>query len=56
MALAAQACGLAVDTGRLAKGYAADVLVVADDLSQDVTLLSTPLAVLVRGTRVELAK
>jgi imidazolonepropionase-like amidohydrolase len=52
--LAAQACGLAQETGRLAAGYAADLLVVAGDLSTDVTLLSSPRDVLVRGTRVEL--
>lgn len=52
--LAAQACGLAGETGRLAAGYAADLVVVAGDLSQDVSLLSTPVEVLVRGARVEL--
>ena len=50
--LAAQACGLAAENGRLAAGYDADLLVVAGDLSRDVTLLSSPLDVLVRGTRV----
>jgi imidazolonepropionase-like amidohydrolase len=49
--LAAEACGLASETGRLAAGYAADVLVVDGDLSQDVSLLSSPRDVLVRGTR-----
>jgi imidazolonepropionase-like amidohydrolase len=52
--LAARACGLAEETGRLAAGCAADVLVVAGDLSQDVSLLGQPLQVLVRGTAVEL--
>ncbi len=52
--LAAQACGLAAETGRLQAGYAADVIVVAGDLSQDVSLLSSPCEVLVRGTRLEL--
>jgi imidazolonepropionase-like amidohydrolase len=52
--LAAEACRLAAETGRLAAGYAADVLVVDGDLSQDVSLLSSPREVLIRGTRVEL--
>ena len=52
--LAAEACGLAAVTGRLAPGYAADVLVVAGDLASDVTLLSAPVDVFVRGERVEL--
>jgi imidazolonepropionase-like amidohydrolase len=52
--LAAQACGLAGETGRLAPGYAADVLVVDGDLSKDVTLLSGPRDVFVRGTRIQL--
>jgi imidazolonepropionase-like amidohydrolase len=52
--LAAEACGLAAETGRLAPGYAADVLVVAGDLSRDVSLLSRPCDVLIRGTRVQL--
>jgi imidazolonepropionase-like amidohydrolase len=50
--LAAQACGLSAETGRLAPGYAADLLVVDGDLAQDVTLLNRPLDVLVRGTHV----
>jgi imidazolonepropionase-like amidohydrolase len=54
--LAARACGLAAETGRLATGYAADLLVVAGDLSQDVSLLSSPVEVLVRGTQVELGQ
>ena len=53
--LAAEACGLAGETGRLAEGYAADVLVVDGDLSWDVSLLSSPREVLIRGTRVDLA-
>jgi imidazolonepropionase-like amidohydrolase len=52
--LAAEACGLAAETGRLAAGYAADVLLVAGDLSHDVSLLSNPCDVLIRGTRVAL--
>jgi imidazolonepropionase-like amidohydrolase len=52
--LAAQACGVAAETGRLAPGYAADLLVVAGDLAQDVTLLNRPLDVLVGGTHVQL--
>jgi imidazolonepropionase-like amidohydrolase len=47
--LAARACGLGDQVGRLAEGYAADVLVVDGDVSCDPTLLSTPRAVLVRG-------
>ncbi len=51
--LAAAACGLASETGRLAAGYAADVLVVDGDVSQDVSRLSRPREVLVRGTRLQ---
>jgi len=51
--LAAEACGLADETGRLAAGYAADMLVVAGDLSQDVSVLGSPLEVLARGACVE---
>ena len=49
--VAADACGLAGETGRLAEGYAADLLVVDGDLAQDLSLLSAPRDVLVRGTR-----
>lgn len=52
--LAADACGLAGETGRLAQGYSADVLVVDGDLSSDITALSSPRDVLIRGTRVAL--
>ena len=45
----ARACGLAAETGRLAPGYAADVLVVDGDLSHDVACLSRPVAVLIGG-------
>ena len=51
--LAAEACGIADETGRLAAGYAADMLVVAGDLSQDVSVLSNTREVLARGARVE---
>jgi imidazolonepropionase-like amidohydrolase len=51
--LAAEACGLAAVTGRLAAGHAADLLVVDGDLSQDVSLLSRPLEVLIRGIRLQ---
>jgi imidazolonepropionase-like amidohydrolase len=51
---AAEACGLAGETGRLAEGYSADVLVVDGDLSSDITALSRPREVLIRGTRVAL--
>jgi imidazolonepropionase-like amidohydrolase len=47
--VAAQACGLARDTGRLAAGCAADLLVVAGDLSQESSLLGSPRQVLVEG-------
>ena len=52
--VAAEACALAGETGRLAEGYAADVLVVDGDLAQDLSLLSAPREVLVRGTAVDL--
>ena len=51
--LTAEACGLGGRTGRLAPGHAADVLVVDGDLSEDVTALSRPVEVLVRGRAVE---
>ncbi len=53
--VAAQACGLAAEVGRLAPGHAADVLVVDGDLSQDLTTLSAPRAVLVNGVPAQLA-
>ena len=52
---AAQACGLAGQTGRLAEGYAADLLLVDGDLARDLSSLGTPRAVLVRGTALDLA-
>jgi imidazolonepropionase-like amidohydrolase len=52
--LAAKACGLEAETGRLAQGYAADVLVVDGDLAQDLSPLGTPREVVVRGTPVDL--
>jgi imidazolonepropionase-like amidohydrolase len=52
--VAAEACGLAGETGRLAEGYAADLLVLDGDLAQDPALLSAPQEVLVRGTPVDL--
>jgi imidazolonepropionase-like amidohydrolase len=51
---AAAACGLTGVTGRLAAGHAADILVIDGDLSQDISLLSRPRAVLVRGTPIDL--
>jgi imidazolonepropionase-like amidohydrolase len=51
---AADACGLTGETGRLAAGYSADVLVVDSDLSSDITALRNPREVLIRGTRVAL--
>jgi imidazolonepropionase-like amidohydrolase len=53
--LAAKACGLADETGRLAEGYAADVLVVDGDVSRDSAVLRAPRLVLVRGTPVPAA-
>lgn len=52
--VAAEACALAGETGRLAGGFAADVLVVDGDLVQDPSLLSAPREVLIRGTAVNL--
>lgn len=52
--VAAEACALAGETGRLAEGYAADVLVVDGDLAEDLSGLSAPREVLVRGTAVDL--
>ena len=49
---AAEQCGLGGVTGRLRASYAADLLVVDGDLERDVTLLSQPVAVWVRGLRV----
>lgn len=46
---AARACRLEDETGRLAAGYAADVLVVAGDLASDMGTLGHPEAVMVRG-------
>lgn len=50
--VAAWACGLDGETGRLAAGHAADVLVVDGDLAHDVSALGRPREVLVRGTSV----
>ena len=50
--VAAEACGLGTETGRLAKGYAADLLVVEGDLATDPAVLGNPREVLVRGERV----
>lgn len=52
--VSAEACGLAGETGRLAEGHAADVLVVSGDLARDVSALGAPRAVLVRGRPVDL--
>lgn len=49
---AAEACGLGAATGRLAAGYAADLLVVDGDVSTDPAALGRPLAVRLRGTSV----
>jgi imidazolonepropionase-like amidohydrolase len=50
--LAAKACGVGRETGRLVGGYAADVLVVDGSVFDDPMLLSAPRLVLVRGTPV----
>jgi imidazolonepropionase-like amidohydrolase len=50
--VAAEACGLAGTTGRLAPGYAADLLVVDGDVAQDTAALGAPREVLVRGSSV----
>ena len=49
--VAAAACGLDGEAGRLVPGHAADLLVVDDDLAADVSTLGAPRAVVVRGTR-----
>jgi imidazolonepropionase-like amidohydrolase len=49
---AADACGVGSETGRLAAGYDADLLVVDGDLRSDPDALGRPQAVLVRGHRV----
>lgn len=54
--VAAQACSLDGTMGRLAPGYAADLLVVDGDLTTDLAALSTPRTVLVRGRRVDVAE
>lgn len=51
---AAVACGLGQETGRLAAGYAADLLVVDGDLVRDPSSLGAPRAVLMRGDQVAL--
>ncbi len=48
---AAAVCGLGEVTGRLAAGYAADLLVVDGDLRSDIEALGRPLSVHVRGVR-----
>jgi imidazolonepropionase-like amidohydrolase len=50
--VAAAACGLEGETGRLRPGHAADVVVVDGDLGADLSALAAPLLVLVRGTAV----
>lgn len=53
--VAAAACGVGQVTGRLAAGYAADIMVVDGDVAQDPALLGAPREVWVRGTRRERA-
>jgi imidazolonepropionase-like amidohydrolase len=52
--LAADACGLVGEAGRLVEGYSADLLIVDGDLSIDISALSSRREVLIRGTRVAL--
>jgi len=52
--VAAHACGLAGQAGRLAAGFAADLLVVDGDVAQNPALLSAPRQVLLRGTPLDL--
>jgi len=48
--IAAQACGLGGEAGRLAHGYAADIVVVNGDVSTDIAALGNPHLVIIRGT------
>ena len=48
--VAADDCGVGAETGRLAPGLAADVLVVDGDAETDLEALGRPVTVLVRGT------
>ena len=48
--VAADDCGVGAETGRLAPGLAADVLVVDGDAETDLEVLGRPVTVLVRGT------
>jgi len=50
--VAADDCGLAGTTGRLAAGLAADLMIADGDLERDLAGLGTPLGVWVRGTPV----
>jgi imidazolonepropionase-like amidohydrolase len=50
--VAADDCGLAAETGRLAPGLAADLLVVDGDVSTDLHALARPVQAWVRGTPV----
>jgi imidazolonepropionase-like amidohydrolase len=52
--VAAQACGVADLTGRLAPGLAADVLVIDGDLEHDIRSLKRPAHLLMRGTAITL--
>ncbi|SES36097.1 Imidazolonepropionase [Pedococcus cremeus] len=54
--VAAEACGLGAETGRLVKGFSADLLLVDGDVSEDVSLLSKPREVLLRGEKVKAPK
>jgi imidazolonepropionase-like amidohydrolase len=51
--IAAQVCGLGERKGRLARGYDADLIVVAGDLARDVTGLREVRQVVLRGQPVE---
>jgi imidazolonepropionase-like amidohydrolase len=50
--LAAAACGLANQTGRITPGYTADLLLVTGDPTTDITALHNIQAIYLRGTRV----
>ena len=41
------------ETGRLAQGYAADVLVIDGDVSTDIAALGHPQLVIIRGTSLQ---
>jgi len=52
--VAAQACGLERESGRLNAGFAADILIVDGNLADDPSLLARPRHVVIRGTPIRL--